>query len=81
MAALKIIKIFSVIILSFVSVSPVSAQDFIARQAPVDRKVKAVDTLALKRILEREMEENPSYELYEEWDNMYAHKQIPVPDS
>ena len=81
MATLKIIKIFSVIILSFVSVSPVSAQDFISRQAPVDRKVKAVDTLALKRILEREMEDNPSYELYEEWDNMYAHKQIPVPDS
>lgn len=80
MATHKIIRIFSVITLLLFSASPLSAQDFIARQAPVDRKVKAVDTLALKRILEREMEENPSYELYEEWDNMYAHKQIPVPE-
>lgn len=59
----------------------VSAQDLLARQAPVDRKIKAVDTLALQRILEREMEENPSYELYEEWDNAYAHKQIAMPES
>ena len=77
----NILKIFSVIVLLVVATSSVSAQDLIARQAPVDRKVKAVDTLALQRILEREMEENPSYELYEEWDNAYAHKQIPMPDS
>lgn len=76
-----IIRIFSIIVLLVSTSSFVSAQDLLARQAPVDRKVKAVDTLALKRILEREMEENPSIELYEEWDNAYAHKQIDMPDS
>lgn len=77
----KILRIFSILALLLVSSQYVAAQDLLARQAPVDRKVKAVDTLALQRILEREMEENPSYEIYEEWDNAYAHKQIPMPDS
>lgn len=53
----------------------------IARQAPIDRKVKAVDTLALQRMIEREMEENPSYELYEQWDNIFAHRPAPLPDT
>lgn len=57
------------------------AQDLLARQAPIDRKARAVDTLALQRIIEREMEENPSYELYEEWDNKYAHKVTRLPDT
>lgn len=77
----KIFHILTIIVMLVASTSVVSAQDLLARQAPVDRKVKAVDTLALQRILEREMEENPSYELYEEWDNAYAHKQVPMPDT
>lgn len=61
--------------------TPASAQDLLARQAPVDRKMKAVDTLALQSIVERENSESPAAYLYEDWDNKYAHKATAMPDS
>ena len=61
--------------------APVSAQDLLARQAPVDRRMRAVDTLALKTVIERESLQNPASQLYEDWDNTYAHKQTELPDS
>ncbi len=73
-----IILFFLIIIMSTLSVQ---AQDLLARQAPIDRKARTVDTLALQRIMEREMEENPSYELYEEWDNTFAHKASVLPET
>lgn len=57
------------------------AQDLLARQAPVDRKMKAVDTLALKKLIEREQAETPSVNLYDGWDNKYAHKATELPDT
>ena len=60
---------------------PVSAQDLLARQAPVDRKMKAVDTLALQSIIEKENVESPASELYDDWNNKYAHRATPLPDS
>ncbi len=77
----NISKFFLLITICLLSTEHVSAQDLLARQAPVDRKAKAVDTLALQRIIEREMEENPSFSLYEEWSNSYAHKVTEVPDT
>ena len=53
---------------------PVCAQDLLARQAPVDRKMRALDTLALKSVTEREQMESPAAQLYEDWNNQYAHK-------
>ncbi len=73
-----IILLFLVVFMATLSVQ---AQDLLARQAPIDRKARTVDTLALQRIMEREMEENPSYELYEEWDNIYAHKASVLPET
>ncbi len=60
---------------------PVAAQDLIARQAPIDRRMKRVDTLALQSLVNRENEISPSAELYSEWDNTYAHKATELPDS
>ncbi len=65
----------------FTAAAKVQAQDLLARQAPIDRKARTVDTLALQRIMERELEENPSYELYEEWDNTYAHRAGVLPET
>lgn len=59
----------------------ISAQDLLARQAPIDRKMKAVDTLALQNIIERENSESPAAALYDGWDNRYAHKETALPDS
>ena len=56
-------------------------QDLLARQAPVDRKMKAVDSIALNKLIEQEMFENPAGDLYEEWDNHLTHYQgIAIPD-
>lgn len=63
------------------AILPAQAQDLLARQAPIDRKMKAVDTLALRSIIEREQEQSPASELYQEWDNRYAHKRTQMPDT
>lgn len=72
--------VFSAVIILTSSIS-VTAQDILARQAPIDRRMKAVDTLALKDLIYREQAATPAAELYEEWDNIYAHKATELPDS
>ena len=63
------------------SAAPVMGQDLLARQAPVDRKMKAVDTVALRSIIERELGGSLSAQLYSEWSNKYAHRATQLPDS
>lgn len=58
-----------------------SAQDLLARQAPIDKKMKAVDTLALRDILHKEQSGSPSAQLYKDWSNKYAHRATELPDS
>ena len=58
-----------------------SAQDLLARQAPIDKKMKAVDTLALRSLIDREQMGSPSAQLYKEWSNKYAHHATELPDS
>lgn len=81
---MKLKEIYKLFILPFMLMlvsAPVAAQDLLARQAPVDRRMRAVDTLALKTVIERESLQNPASQLYEDWDNTYAHKQTELPDS
>ena len=56
MSLRKSIGIFTIgLLFALVSLpTSVQAQDLLARQAPVDRKMKAVDTLVLRSIVERE---------------------------
>ncbi len=49
-----------------------SAQDLIARQAPVDVKLKSVDSLALQKAIKVEQAEFPSLEIYQSWDNEFV---------
>lgn len=58
-----------------------SAQDLLARQAPIDKKMKAVDTLALRNLIDKEQVGSPSAQLYKEWSNKYAHRATELPDS
>ncbi|MBR4388917.1 MAG: peptidoglycan DD-metalloendopeptidase family protein [Prevotella sp.] len=60
--------------------APVMGQDLLARQAPVDKKMRAVDTLALQSITAREESESPASALYHDWDNRYAHKETALPN-
>jgi len=57
------------------------AQDLLASQAPVDKRMKAVDTLSLRRLIVKENMENPSADLYNGWDNKYAHRATELPET
>ena len=58
-----------------------SGQDLLAHQAPIDRRMKAVDTVALNKIIQAEQYESPAADLYDDWNNHYAHKATALPDS
>lgn len=77
----KTLKAFAIGILMVCSANAVHGQDLLARQAPVDRKMKAVDTLVLKSIAIRENLQTPAAQLYDDWNNKYAHRATALPDS
>ncbi len=76
-------NIKKILILAIASIAtiPSFGQDLLARQAPVDRKMKAVDSLALKRLIFTENYDSPAEDLYDEWDNKFAHRETSLPDS
>ena len=49
------------------------SQDLIARQAPIDKKLKSVDSLALQKQIRAEQSEYPALSLYPNWNNQYVH--------
>ena len=60
---------------------PVLGQDLMARQAPIDRKMKAIDSIALERLIRTEQAQNIS-NLYPSWNNQYANRyNVEMPDS
>lgn len=63
------------------TLSTLSAQDLLARQAPVDRKMKAVDTLMLQNLTLRELLESPAEDLYYGWDNNFFRRGENLPDT
>ena len=73
MITFKIFKTTVILALMSLTSLPSQGQDLLARQAPVDRKMKAVDSIVLHRLIEQETFENPSGDLYEEWDNQLTH--------
>ena len=78
---IKEFKKFILFSFAIISTLPVAAQDLLARQAPIDRKMKAVDSLALKRLSFTENYDSPAEDLYEDWNNKYAHRETMLPDS
>ena len=79
---LKYIRVCISLVLAMVAVN-VCGQDLLARQAPIDKKLKAIDSIALIRQIKVEMEANSGYNLYPEWSNAYAHsyQNVTLPDS
>ena len=69
----KSLKSVALLVMTVFASTPSQAQDLLARQAPVDRKMKAVDSIVLNRLIEQEMYENPAGDLYDEWDNELTH--------
>lgn len=67
-----IVKTGLVAVAAMVSLSSFS-QDLIARQAPIDKKLKSVDSLALQKQIRAEQSEYPALSLYPNWNNQYVH--------
>ena len=68
----SIIKTGLAAVAAMVSLSSFS-QDLIARQAPIDKKLKSVDSLALQKQIRAEQSEYPALSLYPNWNNQYVH--------
>ena len=49
------------------------AQDLIARQAPIDRKLKSVDSLALQKQIRVEQSLYPAFDIYPSWNTKQVH--------
>ncbi|MBQ6228956.1 MAG: peptidoglycan DD-metalloendopeptidase family protein [Prevotella sp.] len=77
----KTLKTIAITLVLTTTSMPMAGQDLIAKMAPVDRKVKALDTLALSTIRERENMDSPSADLYSDWDNRFAHKATELPET
>ena len=57
-----------------VTIITAQAQDLLANQAPIDRKMRAVDSLVLKRLFQTELSVyNAAEELYASWNNNLTH--------
>ena len=67
--------------LATVAAIPTMGQDLLASQAPVDRTMKAVDSLMLQRLIVVEEETSPAVELYNTWNNQYSFQAGVLPDS
>lgn len=50
---------------------PSLGQDLIARQAPVDKKMRAVDSVAIQRLFQQEDLEDPAADLYPNWEDRF----------
>lgn len=66
-------------LLGFIAV-PACAQDLIARQSPVDRRTKSLDTIVINRLQESEEIANPSASIYSDWSNSRTHASGYLPD-
>lgn len=79
---LKAIRTATVAVLALVGVSA-SAQDLLASQASIDKKMRAIDSVALQRQIQKEKMEYPGFALYPNWTNEHVHvyNNAAVPDS
>ncbi|NDV66367.1 peptidoglycan DD-metalloendopeptidase family protein [Bacteroides sp. 224] len=68
----KCIKVGLIAVAAFVGVNAFS-QDLIARQAPIDKKLKSVDSLALQKLIKAEQSEFPAFDLYPSWNQTSVH--------
>ena len=76
------IKTFAISALFALAAEPVLGQDLLARQAPIDRRAKKLDSIEVSHFAEKENLQSPAAKLYgDEWDNRYAHRATELPDS
>ena len=63
-------------------VIPASGQDLLANQAPVDRKMKSVDTLMMQQLITNEVWElSAAADLYDSWESEAVYVPTALPDT
>lgn len=77
-----VIKIIMLFVFALVFV-PCMGQDLLAKQAPIDRKMKAVDSVAVLRLIKAERTQTPGSDLYSDWNTQYvnAYKNTEKPEN
>lgn len=76
------IKTLALSLLFALAAEPVCGQDLLARQAPVNRRAKKLDSIEVRAFVEKENLQSPAAQLYgDDWDNRYAHRTTELPDS
>lgn len=78
---IKKLKFYVVLACAIICSASVKGQDLLASQAPIDRTMKAVDSVALRKIVNDELMESPSINLYDGWDNEFGYRGAVLPDS
>ncbi len=76
----KEIRTVLFVALAMLSIS-VNGQDLLAKQAPIDKKMRAIDSVSLHRLIGDELLGNPASELYPTWSKQTVHNynvQLPV---
>ncbi|MBP3725616.1 MAG: peptidoglycan DD-metalloendopeptidase family protein [Bacteroidaceae bacterium] len=69
------------LLLTLSTVFSAQAQDLLARQAPVDRRMRSVDTLTLRSLTAREGRFNPAGNLYSDFSSRSTHVREVLPES
>lgn len=62
--------LMSLMLVSFAGI--VFAQDQLASVAPIDKRMRAIDSVSIVRMLEKEALGDPAASIYPEWDNNYT---------
>lgn len=68
----KTLKTGAVAVIAMLSAIPMQGQDLLARQAPIDKKMRSVDSVALQKLINTDNLENPAFDLYQGWHNNYV---------
>ncbi len=78
----KTIKTLAISLFLALAAEPVAGQDLLARQAPIDRRAKKLDSIEVKTFAERENMQSPAADLYgDEWDNYSTRNGSEIPET
>lgn len=70
----KMLKTGAVAVVAMLSAIPMQGQDLLARQAPIDKKMRSVDSVALQKLINTDNLQNPANDLYQGWHNNYVNR-------
>ena len=60
---LKKLKTGAIAVIAMLSAIPMQGQDLLARQAPIDKKMRSVDSVALQKLINTDNLQNPAFDL------------------